>query len=221
MGFPFRKSRIFSGETRANRKENKIDRFMAEHAEKTRPAYIQVPKMMDDIEKFGEAEKILNQQGILPPKNPHPTDRMQCAPTWHSVVDAVDRGVALAESMGEATGRSNEETAADAGFFGIMYGAGQFVKDAWNIQDCMDNQDAKYDRELDDYVKKIRNVADNMDSTKMVTEKVEISNPLHPKYQKPSMTPGWNSQPNNGGRDWNFTFNTNGSHHSGGVKWRF
>jgi hypothetical protein len=219
MGLPFRKSRVFSGTTRANRKENKIERFEAEHADELRPAIVQVPRMMDDIEKMSRAEKLLNEQGVLPPKNPHPTDRMQCAPTWHSVMDAVDRGIDQAEAMGEAIGRSTEGTAADAGFFGIMYGAAQFVKDSWNIQGCMDNQDEKYDKELDDYVKKIRNVADNMDSTEMVAQKVDPSNPLHPKYKNPAMTPSWNSQPND--RDWNLTFNTNGHHHSGGVKWRF
>ncbi len=219
MGIPFRRSRIFSGTTRANRKENKVERFNAEHAEELKPAIVRIPRIMDDIEKLNKAQEILKGQGVLPPKNPHPTDRMQCAPTWHSVVDAVDRGIAQAEAMGEASGRSNEEMAADAGFFGIMYGATQFVKDSWNMQGCMDNQDAKYDRELDDYVKKLKSVADSMDSTEMVTQEVEATNPLHPKYKNPSITPGWNSQPSQ--RDWGLNFNTNGHTHNGGIQWRF
>jgi hypothetical protein len=215
---PFRKSHIFSGTTRRNQNQEREERAEARKAEQTRPAYVQVPRMMDDIEKFGKAEKILNEQGILPPKNPHPADRMQCAPNWTNVVDSVAKGIEQAEAMGEAIGRSNSETAADAGFFAVVYGGIQFVKESLDSQNCMNKQDEKYDRELDEYVGKVKAFADTMDSVEMVTEKVEITNPLHPKYQRP-ITHSWNSQQST--RDWGINFNTNGRTHSGGITWRF
>jgi hypothetical protein len=106
--------------------------------------------VLDGPKNRAEAERKLKEQGIEKPKF-DPKERMKCAPTWHSVMDAVDRGIAQAEAMGEAIGRSNEETAADAGFFGIAYGTAQFVKDSWNMQSCMDNQDAEYQKKLAEY----------------------------------------------------------------------
>lgn len=219
MGFPFRKSRIFSGTTRANNKKRHEEKAMNDYLQKNPPVEIQVPTMMDDIEKFGQAEKILNQQGILPPKNPHPHDRMQCAPKWQNMSASIERGIDMAETMGEVRNRSPEETLADAGAMAIGMAAGQFIVDSINIGSCMKAQDAKYDREMDDYIKKVKTFADGMDSSTTKTIKVDARDPRHPA-RKPAFTPSYNSQSSNP-RDWGFTFNTNGNVTGVGFKYKF
>jgi hypothetical protein len=220
MGFPFRKSRIFSGTTRANNKKRHEEKAMNNYLQKNPPAEIQVPTIMDDLEKFGQAEKLLNQQGILPPKNPHPNERMQCAPRWDSVAEAAARGVELAEAMGEATGRNENmgDTASDAGFFALAFGTARFAKDSWNIQKCMNDQDAKYDREMDDYIKKIKTFADGMESHTTKTIKVDARDPRHPA-NRPFITTSYNNQREK--RDWGLTFNTNGNTTGVGFKYKF
>ncbi len=132
--------------------------------------------MKDEIDRFSEAEEIANDRGI---ERPHSStqDRMQCAPDWNSVVDAADRGIALAETMPDGSN-------ADAGFFGIIYGAAQFVKDSWSIQECMDKQDEKYEEELAEYVEEVRTLADESRPT-----------PITPAYSDRSM---FDDRPNTG-----------------------
>jgi len=219
MGFPFRRSHLFSRTTRRNQEQEREEKAKARILQNNPPVDIEIPTIMDDLEKFGQAEKTLNQQGILPPKNPHPNKRMQCAPRWDSVAEAAAKGVELAEAMGEVTGRNENmgDTASDAGFFALAFGTARFAKDSWDIQKCMNDQDAKYDREMDDYIKKIKTFADGMDSSTTKTIKVDAMDPRHPR-NKP-ITSSYNHQREQ--RDWGLTFNTNGNTTGVGFKYKF
>lgn len=114
--------------------------------------------LKEELDNFADAEKSAQDQGIEHPQSPT-KDRMQCAPNWDSVLDAVGKGISDAEAMGGAIDRDPADTAADAGFFGLMYGGTQFIKDSMNIQDCMDKQDQKYQEDMKDYVDKVEDIA--------------------------------------------------------------
>jgi hypothetical protein len=117
--------------------------------------------MLDEIERLGEAEHALNEQGIFPPAVPN---RMQCAPNVNDMLNAFGDGVELGQYMTEGVDHLRENTTTldqliDTGWGSLFSVVSQLWTDTKNIQKCMDEQDEVYQKETAEYVEQVKEVA--------------------------------------------------------------
>ena len=215
----FSKSWWFHSSVRKERAQREAERQEAQRRE-WEPKKIQIPHILDDLERSERAAENLRQRGINPPVDPHPKDRMQCAPDPKGILDALNEGMDLGELTTErldwtrAAQTTNMDQVNDTLFHTIYKVGEKFVKDSMNIQDCMDKQDEKYKLELAQYHNYLKEEKKKIPESEMVEKTVTSNDPGHPKYQPPA-------KPAPQQDSFGFNFYTNGNTTGGRITWRF
>lgn len=151
-----------------------------------------------------EAERILKERGIDKPQNPHPSRRMECAPDPKDMLAAINTGFDQGELLTENLDYMRNYNATtmdqinDTVFATTANMLIQLIKDRNQIQQCMNDQDAEYERQMQEYNQQVSR--------------------LMPKL--PARTPLWESKMEKDGREyWTAHWRCQKEHAEWEAKW--
>jgi hypothetical protein len=213
MGFPFRRSHVFSRETRHNQRDEERERVEA--AERARaPKLMPVERPLTDAERKEIVEMQLRDRGVFPPRNPEEI----------CYVPHTDQNIREACLKGAIEGLNNAQdlklTSATGnggfGFFNCVKSVTtMFWSDVRKEVECRERREPDYQKDKRKYQAEYDYELSKVPQTGKVLEHVPITDPRHPYYVKPA--PSGGPAPNN----WETEFTTDGRNIRVRTRYRF
>jgi hypothetical protein len=221
MGLPFRKSKVFSRETRHNDRQRKDEQNEAARRE-VEPRQVEITTPIPEEQRIWLAEQALKEKGINPPVDPHQV----CGQprTDLDFQQACAKGLWEGKDMADALKLENIGKQMVFSMKGCVKGVTEMLlNDYRNETECLDRRLPDYAKYQQQYNTQFAYELSKVPEVNKETVTVKVDDPRHPNFKAPPPPSPWggNSYNNSNDRDWSFNFNTNGSTHGGGIQWRF
>jgi len=218
-----RKSKLFSRTTRHNDRQRKDEQNEAARRE-TEPRLVELPSVLDELERINIAEQNLKERGIIRPQELNLKD---CDYSFSQVIDAAADGMAHGTLKCREDLKHNREYKGDVlheetphcAWYAV---AGAF-KNAIKGEDrlieqkaaCESLKKSTYEQELHEYHQHLDKELYEVPTLGKKFVSVPYDNPNHPNYKPPQPAP------RDGGRNYDVTIYTDGHTHGGRFQWRY